>query len=218
MAEYRDKGIAALIFDFDGTLAVPTLDFSLMRREALRAMEEYVAVPDGAAGMPTMELLERLGTGTDAALLAREAALAAVRRVEIDAAGKSSLFPFVRPMLARLKETGLAMAIVTRNCPEAVAIVFPDAAGHGPVLTRDDVPRIKPDPAHCIAALRRLNIAPEHALMVGDHAMDVETGKRAKTLTAAVASGEHSLERLAAANPDYLAADGGELMRMLGIL
>ncbi len=217
MEEFRDKGIAALIFDFDGTLALPTLDFSVMRREAILAMKEYVAVPD-APNLPTMELLERIGTATDAALAARAAALAAVRRVETEAATRSVLFPFVRPMLARLKETGLAMAIVTRNCPEAVAAVFPDAAEHGPVLTRDDVPRVKPDPAHLFAALNLLRVAPAQALMVGDHAMDVEVGKRAKTLTAAVASGEHSLERLAACGPDYLAADGGELMRMLGIL
>lgn len=217
MAAYREKGIAALVFDFDGTLAVPTLDFSVMRRAAIRAMQEHVDVPD-RPDLPTMELLALLGTETDAAKAARAAALAAVRQVEIDAAGKSSLFPFVRPMLARLKETGLAMAIVTRNCPEAVAAVFPDAAAHGPVLTRDDVPRVKPDPDHLIAALQRLDVAPQHALMVGDHTMDVEVGKRAKTLTAAVASGEHSLEKLAACNPDYLAADGGELMRMLGVL
>jgi phosphoglycolate phosphatase len=217
MAEYREKGIAALIFDFDGTLAVPSLDFSVMRRAAVLAMEEYVDVPD-RPDLPTMELLALVGTATDAARTARKAALAAVRNVEIDAAGRSSLFPFVRPMLARLKDCGLAMAIVTRNCPEAVAAVFPDAAEHGPVLTRDDVPRVKPDPDHLIAALTALHTAPSRALMVGDHAMDVETGKRAKTLTAAVASGEHSLERLAACDPDYLAADGGELMRLLGIL
>ena len=217
MAEYRDRGIAALIFDFDGTLAVPALDFAVMRREAIRAMENHVTVPD-RPDLPTMELLALIGTGTAAAKAARAAALEAVRNVEIEAAKQSSLFPFVRPMLARLRELGLGMAIVTRNCPEAVAAVFPDAAEHGPVLTRDDVPRVKPDPGHLIAALQRLNVPADNALMIGDHVMDIEVGKRAATLTAAVASGEHSLAKLAASGPDYIAPDGSSLMRLLGIL
>lgn len=217
MSEYRAQGIKALVFDFDGTLAIPTLDFATMRREAVRAMAAHVAVPD-RPNLPTMELLALIGTGTEAARAAHAAALGAVRQVEIEAARRSSLFPFVRPMLGRLRELGLVMGIVTRNCPEAVAAVFPDAKEHGIVLTRDDVAHIKPDPRHLTDALALLRVAPENALMVGDHLMDIEVGKRAGTITAAVASGEHPREKLATAEPDYLAADGGELMRMLGIL
>ena len=216
-AEYRKKGIAALIFDFDGTLAVPTLDFSIMRQEAINALARHIPVPD-RPDLPTMELLALVGTETDAARTGTKAALEAIRDVEIEAAKHSALFPFVRPMLAQLRELGLGMSIVTRNCPEAVNAVFPDATDFGPVLTRDDVPHVKPDPAHLTAALARLNVAPRNALMIGDHVMDIEVGKRANTLTGAVASGEHSLARLVDAGPDYAASDGGELMRVLGIM
>ena len=215
-AEYQKKGIAALIFDFDGTLAVPTLDFSIMRRNAITALEHHTAAPD-RPDLPIMELLALVGTRTKAAKEGVAAALEAIRTVELEAAKRSALFPFVRPMLARLKDLGLVMGIVTRNCPEALRTVFPDAAEFGPVLTRDDVPNIKPDPAHLAAALTLLHVAPRNALMVGDHVMDIELGKRAKTFTAAVASGEHSAKRLADAKPDYLAADGDELMCLLGI-
>jgi phosphoglycolate phosphatase len=54
--------------------------------------------------------------------------------------------------------------------------------------------------------------------MTGDHPMDVETGKRAGSLTGAVASGEYSLSGLAAAKPDFLAPDGETLLRELEIL
>ena len=216
-AEYRKKGITALVFDFDGTLAVPTLDFTVMRREALTALARHEPVPD-RPDLPTMELLALVGTETEAAKTGTAAALEAIRNVEIEAAQRGSLFPFVRPMLARLKELGLAMSIVTRNCPEAVTAVFPDVADFGPVLTRDDVPRVKPDPIHLAAALARLDVSPRNALMIGDHVMDIDVGKRVNTFTAGVASGEHSVARLAAANPDYVAKDGGELMRLLGIM
>lgn len=215
--EWRRKGLAALVFDFDGTLAAPTLDFAVMRREALRAMAKHMDVPD-RPDLPIMELLALTGTATEAARTARDSALRAVRDVEIEAATRGSLFPFVRPMLRRLGELGLSMAIVTRNCPEAVLTVFPDVAEHSLLLTRDDVPHVKPDPDHLVRALERLKIPPEQVLMIGDHPMDIEVGQRAGTFTAGVASGESSYERLAAHTPDYLEADGDRLMQRLGIL
>ncbi len=216
LPEYRKQGIAALIFDFDGTLAVPMLDFGLMRRAAVAAMRRHVAVPD-RPDLPTMELLALIGTETDEARAARAAALQAVRDVEIEAARHSALFPFVRPMLARLPQLGLAMAIVTRNCREAVTAVFPDVEAHALLLTRDDVARVKPDPEHLVRALDLLALEPAKALMIGDHPMDIEVGKRAGTRTAGVLTGEKPREAMAACSPDYLAEDGGGLMRMLGI-
>ncbi len=216
-SELRRRSITALVFDFDGTLAVPTLDFAVMRRTAIRAMTEHVDVP-GRPDLPTMELLALVGTRTEAARAARDAALKVVREVEIEASRRSELFPFVRPMLLRIRQLGLSMAIVTRNCPEAVLTVFPDVAEHSYLLTRDDVPRVKPDPDHLIRALNLLGAAPRQALMIGDHPMDIEVGRRAGTFTAGVASGESPYESLAAKNPDYLEADGGSLMQALGIL
>lgn len=215
-ARYTEMGVTALVFDFDGTLARQTLDFAVMRREAAAAMAGHVAVPDRPE-LPTMELLALIGTKTAAARAARQAALAAVRRVEIEAAGKSSLFPYVRPMLARLRELGLGMGIITRNCPEAVSLVFPDVAEHCLLLTRDDVPKVKPDPGHLLQALEALGRRPENALMIGDHPMDIAVGKRAGSRTAGVATGGHSLEALLACSPDLAVPDGETLLRELGI-
>ncbi|MDR3073459.1 MAG: HAD family hydrolase [Deltaproteobacteria bacterium] len=214
---YARLGIRALAFDFDGTLAVPTLDFAVMRQRALEAVARHVPPPAGPE-LPTMELLALVGTATEAARAARAAALLAVREVEVEAAAQSALFPFVRPMILRLKALGLGLAVITRNCPEAVMTVFPDIRDHCLLLTRDDVPRIKPHPDHLLAALEKLNAPPGNSLMTGDHPMDVETGKRAGSLTGAVASGEYSLDGLAAAKPDFLAPDGETLLRELEIL
>lgn len=213
---YREMGITALVFDFDGTLAHQTLDFGVMRREALKAMAKHIDVPD-RPDLPTMELLALVGTQTDRARAARCAALEAVRRVEVDAARESSLFPYVRPMIARIRDLGLDMAIVTRNCLEAVSTVFPDVLEHCLLLTRDDVAKVKPDPEHLLRALERLGREPQKAMMVGDHPMDIEVGKRAGSHTAGVATGGHSLETLRACSPDMAAPDGETLMHELGI-
>ena len=208
----------AVLFDLDGTLAVQTLDFALMRARAMEALAPFTTAPD-VPGMPLMEELERLCAGLppQTAAEARAAALNAARRVEMEAAQSSRLFPFTRPLLAALKEAGSARAVVTRNCPEAVLTVFPDLPAYfDALLTRDDVPRVKPDPDHLLRALHMLGVLPENALMVGDHPMDIRAGKAAGTATAGVGSGATSTARLAEEHPDHLADNAGKLFRLLG--
>ncbi len=215
--EFRSRGIVALIFDFDGTLAVPTLDFAHMKREARKVIARFCPVPEAA--VPTMELLDIVEAAhPDLAEAIRPAVLQRVREVEVEAAARSSLFPYVRPMLAACRTFGLQTGIITRNCPEAITRVFPDIAEHFPcIVTRDDVPRVKPDPEHLLAALEQLGVSPEETLMIGDHPMDIVVGQRAGTFTAGLATGEASLEELRSRTPDYCEASGEALMRRLGI-
>uniref|UniRef100_B8DNN9 phosphoglycolate phosphatase n=3 Tax=Nitratidesulfovibrio TaxID=2802295 RepID=B8DNN9_NITV9 len=251
--------VRAVVFDFDGTLAAPTLDFGLMRRTVAEAMRVHLEPPQrpnppdmphqtglagqaGQAGptelaelpgptrlpdrrdLPVMEwiahvagLLETHGRRDDAAALHADAH-AAIRRVEVEAAARGSLFPFTRPMLAALSAMDVAVAIVTRNCPEAVRAVFPDVDALCPcLLTRDDVPSVKPDPDHLLRALGMLGRAPAEALMVGDHPMDIVTGHRAGTLTAGVASGESPARALHEAGAHVVANDCAALMVHLGL-
>jgi phosphoglycolate phosphatase len=108
---------------------------------------------------------------------------------------------------------------VTRNCPEAIFAVFPDIDDYcSCVLTRDHVKNVKPDPEHLGPALERADCSGAQALMVGDHPMDIEAGKRAGTHTAAVLTGETGFAELLAAKPDVIAPDAAALMRGLGLM
>lgn len=210
----------AILFDFDGTLAAPALDFSLLRQRALEALAPFGVAPVDSKEF-VMEALVRAcaSLAPDRAVLARKAALAAIEAVEVEAAGRSGLFPFVRPMLDMLHARGVACAVVTRNCAAAVYRVFPDLdACCACVLTRDDVERVKPHPEHIGKALVCLGCLPGESVMVGDHPMDIEAGRRAGTVTAAVLTGDCGREELAGAAPDYLAETAGELMRDLGLV
>lgn len=212
--------IRAVLFDFDGTLAEATLDFALMRQRARAVMGLFRQPPDDVR-VPVMEELSQLCASLPAPLAeeARRRTMAAIAEVEREAASRSRPFAFTRPMLAGLKERGVAAAVITRNCPGAVFMVFPDLRDHvACVLTRDDVERVKPDPEHGRRALALVDRGPEEAIMVGDHPMDVETGKRLGTFTGAVASGESRREDLVAAGPDWLEEDAGILMKRLGLL
>lgn len=216
-----DRKPKAVLFDFDGTLSVLTLDFKKMRRVAVEAMREVLGffpeIPD-ADRLMTMELVEAVAATlppdeAGKADAVREAAANAIAAYELEAASESSLFPFARPMLARLVRLGVKTAIITRNCREAVQTVFPDHTEYcSLILSRDDVEKVKPHPEHLLAALRHFGMEPEDAMMVGDHPMDVESAHKAGCLGAAVLGGEASYERLAAVTPDYLADDAGKLI------
>lgn len=210
--------LRAVVFDFDGTLARPALDFALMQR---RIGQLAAAYPRGAARpgpLPALEWIESLAASMDgrSGERFRQEAHALIERMEHEAAARTSLFPFVRPMLDGLRGMGVHAAVITRNCRAAVASVFPDAGKYfGAFLTREDVDAVKPDPAHLFAALHAVGAKPEEALMVGDHPLDVLTARRAGTLAGAVASGETTEGVLAEAGPDFMARDAGELLARL---
>lgn len=214
--------LRAVVFDFDGTLARPVLDFKVMRKAVSDAITAHMTPVTPRPDLPVMEWLQTMydALAHDSPEMATSlftAGHAAIRAVEVEAARRTDLFPFVRPLLASLTEQGVRTGIITRNCPEAVRTVFPDVDDLcGCLLTRDDVRDVKPHPDHLLQALKLLEASPEESLMVGDHSMDVETGKRAGTLTAGVASGETSREGLHEAGATFVADDCAALFDSLG--
>jgi phosphoglycolate phosphatase len=213
--------LEAVVFDFDGTLAELVLDFAAMKNRVAAAATAYLRGVPPPNGLPALEYADQL-----AALIRRTSDGGAKRFLadvdqaimdqEIEAAGSARLFPETRAALTSLARTGIRIGIITRNCRAAVNLIFPDAAEYADViLARDDTRYVKPDPRHLLDALTVLEAEPSRSLMVGDHPMDLATGKAAGTLTAGVASGRVGLEELAGHEPDYLAADVAALVAML---
>ncbi|EGJ49261.1 HAD family hydrolase [Desulfocurvibacter africanus] len=218
----RSTPFQALIFDFDGTLAALTIDFALMKQRLAALAEVFLEESISPDGLPVLEWVEQLAAtvmsrhGRELSLEFHTRCRFLIMDMEIKAASQGSLFPTTRSMLTRLRVCGARTAVITRNCTPAVTAVFPDIAQHVDcLLPRESVVRVKPDPEHLLTALERLALPPEAALMIGDHPMDVLTGRRAGTATAAVASGRTLPEELHASGPDFLARDCAGLMALL---
>lgn len=211
------KRLRAVVFDFDGTLARPALDFALMKRR-IAALAARSGLPAEPGPLPALEWIQALASamGEPQGPAFKRQAHALIKDMEREAAARTSLFAFARPALDRLRSRGVASAVITRNNRNSVDAVFPDARVYLPVvLTREDVGAVKPDPSHLLAALEAVGAAPADALMVGDHPQDVLTARRAGTLAAAVASGGTSREELARSEPDFLEDDAGMLIERL---
>lgn len=206
-----------IIFDFDGTLAELTIDFEAMKHVLLEEARRVIPHVSEPAATPALEWISGV-VGALAKSNAEQAKTldsrlhALVREIEAKAARRGRLFPFALPLLEKLAARGVRTGIITRNCSDALYAVFPDAALHaGAVLTRDDVRRAKPDPSHIRAALHALHAAPERTLMVGDHMLDVETGKRAGVDAAGVLTGRCSQEDLFGAGAKFVARNAAVL-------
>ncbi len=211
------KDIKAVLFDFDGTLAVINIDFLLMRKEILEIIAAYGIPADGLSGLFALEMVEvgrelivRRDPGLEDAYLRETSDL--IRDMELKGARGGRLFSGVRQMLTALKAAGIRTGVVTRNCLEAVTEIFPDIHDFcGAVVTRETAGKVKPHPGHLIAALQHLRILPGDAAMVGDHPMDVQSGKTAGAFTVGVLTGYGDWASLREAGADLIIASAVEL-------
>lgn len=200
-----------VLFDFDGTLA-PNLDLPDMRRQviALTAAEEVpedvyadryiVEVITAAAAW--LEVEGRDGRGYAAS------AHALITDIEMAEANKTNPFPGVIDLLADLRANGLRLGVVTRNCRAAVQMVFPQILDVVDDLrARDDVVHLKPDVRHLEACLETLAVRPRDAVMVGDGALDMHSGRALGMRCVGVLTGSSDQTRLHEAGADVVLSD-----------
>ena len=154
-----------LIFDMDGTLTVPTLDFAAMREE--------IGIPDGDLAHAILEMPEP----------ERSRAWGIIERHERQALDRLKLQDGCAEFLAECRRRSIRLGLLTRNAPSIVeelcrrfGLTF-DA-----VLTRD-FPFIKPHPEPILHILRQWGLPPHEVLMVGDYVHDITCGREAGTRT-----------------------------------
>lgn len=177
--------IHAVIFDMDGTLTVPVLDFARIKAEI------------GIAG--ATPILEAMMQMTPAQRTAAETILA---RHEADAAGRAELSPGAAQLLAHLAAERVPMALLTRNSRVSVqAFCARFAIAFDAVHTREDDGPTKPDPEPVRRLCRSMKAEPTGTLMVGDFLFDILAGQSAGCPTCLIHQGPR---------PDY--ADQADLV------
>jgi phosphoglycolate phosphatase len=168
------------VLDVDGTVATCPYDFDAMRA-AVASIGARHAVDTRALGVRgIIEQIERASSALgDGGAQFREEAEAAVTAIETEAARGSVLVPGAVQALAQLRRRGVAVALITRNCRAATDLVLSEFGEYDVLLTRDDVPRSKPDPDHVLRALAALDRTPGGGVLAGDHAYDIQAGRAA---------------------------------------
>lgn len=212
------KKIRAIIFDFDGTLAFLNIDFLLMRREIFELIDEFGVDRDLVHETYLLEIIDEVY-----ALLKKkdpqkaetflERAHQILHKVEMEAATKGGLLPGIKELLSSLRNKGLKIGIITRNCEEAVRRVFPEIDQYCDVfISRDSVKKVKPHPDHLNTVSKILGVSGEEAVMIGDHPLDIQAGKRVGMKTIGVLSGRTTKEEFEKSGADEILRDVTEVL------
>jgi HAD superfamily hydrolase (TIGR01549 family) len=211
----------ALIFDLDGTLVDSVYQHVLAWHEALQECGIELSVwrihrrIGMSGGLFTRALLRETGQALDEALLARlQERHTAAYRSRID---QVRPLPGARELLARLTEVGVRWAIATsgRQASAGPAIAKLGVPDDVPIVTRDLVPRAKPDPDLFLEAVRQLGVAVEQAMVVGDSVWDMLAAQRARTLAIGVLSGGYGASELEQAGAYRVYDDPADLLEHL---
>ena len=166
--------IAAVIFDLDGTITKPYLDFNRIRAEI------------GNVQGPLLEAMENM-TPADC-----QRAEEILHQHELDAAENSKLNRHVPELLRQLKEQNRRLGIVTRNRLDSVQRVcrIHNLVFDG-ISTREDGPA-KPHPFAVLHVCRQLNVLPNKSVVVGDYLFDLQSARRAGAKSVLYRSQQHS--------------------------
>lgn len=157
--------LRGIIFDMDGTITKPKVDFAAIEREI------------GAKVGFIIDYAERSSPEE------RTRALSILERFEAQAAIESELNEGVLEMLEFLSKKKLKKAILTRNSRKSVDTVLRKHNLHFEyIVSREDAkPKPAPDPIFLLS--KKMEIHTDHLLMVGDYKYDIMCGKAAGTRT-----------------------------------
>jgi phosphoglycolate phosphatase len=177
---HHSSPVAAVLFDLDGTLVDSGIDFGLMRWEMLALAAEVGCDVAGLEGEDILVIRDLACARAGDPTAIRERAEARLVAIEREALERATPVPGAAEVLAALRERGMRLGIVTRNCGEiAEESMRRWDLPHDVLVARENTPRVKPHPLHLWRAVAALGVSPAAAVMVGDGRMDVQAGKAA---------------------------------------
>jgi len=211
----------AIVFDFDGTLAILNIDFSSMRDRIFDLMKRYSIREEMIREHYMLEVIDEVyqvlyEENTSEAEAFYQESHQILHEVEMRAAENGNLIHGTKSTLEGLREKGIKIGIITRNCEEAVRTVFPNINHFCDVFVpRNSVKKVKPHPDHLTHVLNSLDISGEDAVMVGDHIIDIQAGKRVGMKTIGVLTGRTKREEFERVGADRILREVSEICGLL---
>ena len=192
--------VNAVIFDLDGTLTEPVLDFDKIRNEMGLAPESR----DILAAMETMDPVRQ------------KQAWSILTRHEHHAAQNSQLNDGVAELLSELRRRKMPIGLLTRNTRENTLYV---ARRHqlyfDAIVARQDGPA-KPDAYGVLELCRQFNSTPAETVVVGDFLHDLLSARNAGAIAVLIKT--HPKAEDYKAHADYSISHMSELLDIINEL
>lgn len=215
------KGVRAVLFDLDGTLADSAPDLaaavnSMRQSRGLEALPLAMLRPvasHGARGLLGVAFGSR-PHHPDYDTLRVEF----LNTYERDLCVATRLFDGVLPMIDAIEASGLAWGIVTNKAarftdPLVELLQLHERAGA--IVSGDTTAHAKPHPAPLLHAAEQMGITPEACVYVGDDLRDIQAGQAAAMGTIAAAWGYCADTDPAEWGADVLIREPGELIALV---
>jgi len=216
------RKISGVVFDLDGTLIDSRRDIAESANHALERA--------GLPRLPAAELESYVGDG--APLLMARAARLDVKDEKVshmvadfldyyaaNPIAHTDLMPGALQALEALDAYALG---VCTNKPRRTSVAVLEGlklhSRFAGLVAGDDLPERKPDPTPVRETARRMGVAVDEVVMVGDGPQDVLSGRAAGAYTVGVRGGIQAFARLEAAAPDAMIETLAELPELISRL
>ena len=168
--------IRTVIFDLDGTITKPFLDFDTIREEMGLARD---------AG-PILEIMEKMSREE------QKRTEEILHRHEANAVEQSCLNEGAEKTLASLRAASINIGILTRNRRiNALAVAVKHKIKFDAVVGRDDGP-VKPDGFGVLKLCEHFGMEPREAVVVGDYLYDLLSAKEAGAIAVLLKTNKQS--------------------------
>ena len=214
----------AVLFDVDGTLVSFTFDVVGTRKaiydQLVRAGFDTSGLADTT---PTQFILDAVrkqaesGKGRVGYAAIRKKIYSLLDRFEDRGARDAIALPGVMEALLELQESSLLGVVTNSGRKAATAVLRTNGLLDlfDIVLTRDEVPAMKPRPEGILKAVSSLSIPKRDSLYVGDSIYDVLAAREAGVTIVSVSSGNYDRSRLLAERPDFVVSSLKDVVRIV---
>lgn len=217
--------VKAVAFDLDGTIVKFNLDYRSARAEVIQFLSNH-GFPASVFSMneSVFEMLEKVEilvqnqhSNKQFSELKKDA-LAIMEKYEAEGAKTTELLPGALETLQALKKMKLKLGLFTINgqrTTNQILSTFRLKPFFKTVVTRDSVPKVKPNPVHLQTVLKKLKVKPEETMVVGDSKLDMMTARELKVYAVGTSTGIASPDELTNAGADCLITSPTDLIPLI---
>jgi len=219
--------IKLCIFDLDGTTVDSLRSIAYYANETLKRfglktfeVDEYRHLAGGGARKLMTNLIN--ANKADISLL-DDMVSDWLSRYEKNAFYLTEPYDGINGMLRQLKDMGIKTAIVTNKSERVASSIIRGAFGEPGKLIDVAISEhpgmvLKPEPDELLNVGKMYGIPMSETIYVGDHGIDMKTGKNAGAYACGVTWGFHTKEHLLDEGADYIADNPGDLIRIINII
>lgn len=217
--------VKAVVFDLDGTIVKFSLDYKSARAEVIQFLSNH-EFPASVFSMneSVFEMLKKVEilvqnqhNGKKFPELKKNV-LAIMEKYETEAAKETELLPGALETLQALKKMKLKLGLFTINgqrTTNQILSTFRLKRYFKAVVTRDSVPKVKPNPVHLQTMLKKLKAKPEETMVVGDSKLDMTTARELNVYAVGTSTGIAAPDELTKAGADCLITSPIDLIALL---